>query len=455
MTHPSSSIEGRRKIAVIGGGVSGLSAAWLLSQRHGVVLYDAGRTLGGHSHTVDVEVAGVRTAVDTGFIVYNELTYPNLTALFRHLEVPTLATDMSFAVSLDDAKVEYGGAGLAPFFGRPSNLFRPRFWSMLRDLWRFYHSASADLDRLDDGAMTLGEYLNAEGYGRAFQDDHLLPQAAAIWSASVEAIRDYPAVAFIRFFENHGLLKLVGRPIWRTVQGGSRIYVERLAAPYRDKVRLNAPVTSVRRIETGGAWVTDGRGVTERFDAVVLACHAKEALAMLADPTPRERALLGAFRYTRNTAVLHTDVRLMPRRRPVWSAWNYMGAKGPHGARDLCVTYWMNRLQGLKTPRPLLLTLNPLFAPDPAQVLHTEVYEHPLFDLAALTAQRELWSLQGRADTWFCGAHFGAGFHEDGLKSGLAVAEALGGVKRPWTAPDEPSPIRLSPAPTETESLAA
>lgn len=427
--------DGGKRIAVVGSGISGLSAAWLLSQGHSVALYEAAPRLGGHSFTTDAEVNGARLPVDIGFIVYNELTYPNLSAMFAHLGVETRATDMSFAVSLEGGVVEYGGLGLAPLLARPSNLLRPRFWSMLRDLLRFYREAPADRPFLDD-ETTLGDYLSTRGYGAAFRDDHLLPQAAAIWSMPIEAVCDFPAAAFIRFFENHGLLKLVGRPVWRTVKGGSRAYVERLAAPLGDQVRTGVAVRSVRR-EGGHVWVSDSRGVSERFDAVVIATHAREALAMLHRPTAREQDVLGAFDYTSNLAVLHTDVRLMPRRPSVWSAWNYVGALDGAGRRQLCVTYWMNLLQGLKSSRPLFLTLNPVTPPDPRQVLHSEIFQHPVFDRAALRAQRLLWTLQGQGGVWFCGAHFGAGFHEDGLQSGLAAAEALGGMRRPWTVPDE------------------
>jgi len=441
-----------KRIAVVGAGVAGLSATWLLSQRHRVTLYEAADRLGGHSRTVEVGTGGTRTAVDMGFIVFNELTYPNLTALFGHLGVATRATDMSFAVSLDNGLVEYGGVGLAPLFGRPSNLLRARFWSMLSDLVRFYRGAPADRPGLGDDT-TLGDYLDSRGYGRPFQEEHILPQAAAIWSASLDEIRNYPAAAFIRFFENHGLLKLVGRPVWRTVEGGSRRYVERLVDPARVRVRVSAPVRAVRR-DGRGAWVVDGRGVAEHFDAVVIAAHADQALALLQQPTARERALLGAFGYTRNAAVLHTDVRLMPRRRSVWSAWNYLGERGADGARALCVTYWMNLLQGLTSPKPLLVTLNPVVPPDPTQVLRHEQFEHPVFDARALAAQRELWGLQGEGGVYFCGAHFGAGFHEDAVQAGLAVAEQIGGVRRPWTVPDESGRIVLAP-PASPRAVAA
>lgn len=436
----------RQRIAVIGAGVSGLSAAWLLSQAHEVCLFEQDQRAGGHSHTVDAPgPGGDALPVDMGFIVYNEANYPNLTALFAHLGAPTRLSDMSFAVSLDDGRLEYGGNDLPALFAQWRNLVRPRFWSMLGDLVRFYREAPGHACALDSRMTSLGDYLGEAGYGRAFQDDHLLPQAAAIWSASVGAIRDLPAAAFIRFCENHGLLQILNRPVWRTVSGGSREYVGRLCEAIADnggRLRLGQPVRAVRRTPQG-VWLRTAAGQMERFDQVVIAAHADQGLALLEDVQPDERALLGAFSYTRNLAVLHGDPALMPRRRRAWSAWNYVGRTRPGGERELCVTYWMNRLQGLPADRPLFVTLNPVQAPDPATVLRTEVYEHPLFDAAAMRAQKQLWSLQGRGGVWWCGAWFGAGFHEDGLQAGLAVAEALGGVRRPWCVPRESGRIFL------------
>ncbi len=430
------------KIAVIGSGISGMSAAWLLSQRHEVTVFEAQRRLGGHSHTVEAPGPDGPLPVDMGFIVYNEASYPNLVALFDHLGVATKATDMSFAVSLDKGDLEYGGNDLFALFAQWRNLVRPRFWSMLRDLVRFYREAPAHACALDSRMTSLGDYLSDQGYGRAFQEDHLLPQAAAIWSTSSSNIRDYPAAAFIRFCENHGLLQILNRPVWRTVQGGSRAYVERLTAAYAERVRLGQAVKGVRRT-ANGVFVRTADGESERFDHVVIAAHADEGLALLEDPTPREQALVGAFSYTRNVAVLHSDESLMPRRRRTWSAWNYVGESRDGGDRDLCVTYWMNALQGLPREAPLFVTLNPVRQPDPAKVIRTEVYDHPLFDAPAMIAQKDLWSLQGRQNTWWCGAYFGSGFHEDGLQAGLAVAEALGGLKRPWTVAKESGRIFL------------
>jgi predicted NAD/FAD-binding protein len=432
------------KIAVIGSGVAALSSAWLLSQRHRVTIYEKADRLGGHSNTVTAGVATGVVPVDTGFICFNDATYPNLIALFAHLGVETRATDMSFAVSLDGGRFEYAAPGL---FAQRRNVLRPRFWSMLGEIMRFYREAPIDLGDLTDPNLTLGAYLKREGFSEAFRDDHLLPMAAAIWSSPAHTLMDYPAEAFIRFCGNHGLLKLVGRPLWRTVEGGSRVYVERLAHEI-DDVRLNHGVTGVRRTDQG-VMVHDSEGGVERFDHVVIGAHADQALAMLAEPTAREKEVLGAFRYSRNLTVLHTDAGLMPQRRRAWASWNYIGAD-----EGLCVTYWMNKLQGLPG-QDLFVTLNPPRPPRPDSLLRSELYEHPIFNSAAIQAQKQLWSLQGQGGVWFCGAHFGAGFHEDGLQSGLAVAEQLGGVRRPWSVQNESGRIHLSPAASKVVEQAA
>ncbi|MGU3493460.1 NAD(P)/FAD-dependent oxidoreductase [Xanthobacteraceae bacterium A53D] len=437
------------RIAVIGGGISGLSAAWLLSHRHQVTLYEAETRIGGHSHTVDTPAG----PVDTGFIVYNEATYPNLTALFTHLGVPTKASDMSLGVSLDEGRLEYSGDSLGALYAQPGNLLSIRFWSMLRDLLRFYREAPDHAHALEE--ISLDTYLHARGYGAAFRDDHLYPMAAAIWSTPAADVGAYPAAAFIRFCTNHGLLQLRDRPDWRTVDGGSRAYVERITAPFRDRIRLGSPVRAVRR-HGAGVEVVDGIGMMQAFDHVVIATHADQALAMLADPSADEQRLLGTFQYNTNLAVLHTDERLMPRRRKVWSSWNYLSSTS-EGDRRLSVTYWMNRLQGLPAHAPTFVTLNPLREPRPDSVILSQTYTHPLFNTAAMAAQKQLWSLQGRSNTWYCGAHFGAGFHEDGLQAGLAVAEALGGVRRPWQVPAESGRIFLTPlaAPAPALELAS
>jgi predicted NAD/FAD-binding protein len=421
------------KIAVVGTGIAGLSAAWLLSQRHEVTVFEADDRVGGHSHTVDA--GGV--PIDTGFIVYNEVTYPNLTALFTHLDVPTKASDMSFAVSMDGGKLEYAGTNLAGLFAQRSNLASPRFWSMLCDLVRFYRQAPSGVRDLDPTA-SLNDYLDSAGFGQAFREDHLYPMAAAIWSTPALEIGHYPALSFVRFCENHGLLKFVRRPIWRTVDGGSRAYVERLAAPFRDRIRTNAPVRAIRRVN-GAVEISAGGAEAQWFDHVVIGAHADQALAMLADRSPREAELLSAFAYGDNETVLHWDETLMPSRRRVWASWNYLAQSGRDCAvpRKPCVTYWMNRLQAISHPRPYFVTLSPLHTPAEDKVIWRGLYRHPLFNAATLAAQRQLWSLQGEANTWFCGSYFGSGFHEDAIQAGLAVGENLGGVTRPWSVQGE------------------
>lgn len=429
------------RIAVIGAGVSGLSAAWLLGQAHEVVLFEAAPRLGGHANTVRVAGPGGETSVDTGFIVYNEATYPNFVALMDHLGVATQATEMSFAVSLDGGRLEYSGTSLDGLFAQRGNLVRPRFWSMLQDLTRFYRNASRDAVTGGAAGLSLGDYLAAGRYGEAFRDDHLLPMAAAIWSAPCAEILSYPAAAFLRFHHNHGLLKLTDRPVWRTVTGGSEVYVRKLRAAFSGEARIGAPVRQVRRGPNDV--VLTGEGWSESFDQVVFACHADQTLALLADAGTAETQALGAFRYSRNRAVLHGDAALMPKRRRAWASWNHLGERARPDAA-CAVTYWMNRLQGLPESQPLFVTLNPPETLRAETILHEEVYEHPLFDAAALGAQESLWALQGARRSWFCGAYFGSGFHEDGLQAGLAVAEALGGVRRPWQVRDESGRIPAS-----------
>ncbi|OYX36289.1 MAG: NAD/FAD-binding protein [Caulobacterales bacterium 32-69-10] len=428
------------KIAVVGAGISGLSAAWLLSQHHEVTLYEADGRLGGHSHTVDAPSPGGTTAVDTGFIVYNEPCYPNLTALLAHLGVATKPAPMSFAVSMDDGALEYSSAGLAGLFAQKRNLVSPRFGAMLRDLLRFQRTAPGDLADLEGSLISLEDYLLQRGYGPAFRDEHLLPQAAAIWSCSMDKMAGYPAASFIRFYMNHRLLKLDVRPTWRTVEGGSRAYVTALMAQFRGRVELGRPIVGVVR-SADGPGVRTADGMLASYDHVVLATHADQALRLLEAPDAQERRLLGAVRYGRNRVVLHRDERLMPRRRAAWAAWNHLGHRGEGGEGG--VTYWMNRLQGLPGP-DLFVSLNPSVEPRAQTIIREDDYEHPIFDAAAIAAQRELWSLQGERDTWFCGAWFGWGFHEDGLQAGLAVAEQLGGVKRPWTVANESGRIAVS-----------
>lgn len=434
----SPSQPARRRIAVIGSGVSGLSAAWLLSQSHDVVLYEADDRLGGHANTIDVPGTG---PVDTGFIVYNNKNYPNFQAMIAHLGVENIKSEMSFSASLDQGNFEYCGEGLTGMLAQPSNAFRRRFWDLFRDLLRFYRESPSVLNQPEMHGLTLDEYLRAQNYSASFVEDHLLPMAAAIWSSTAEDIRSYPLLAFVRFFESHGLLQLWERPKWRTVKGGSRSYVNALRSRFQGEVRLSSPIARIMR-DMAGATVVTREGHSDRFDSVLIATHADQALAMLDTPSADETRLLGAFSYTKNTAVVHADRKFMPRRRRVWCCWNYMSMDHLGGDQQLCVSYWMNRLQSLKG-RDLFVTLNPPV--DPQQEITRFEYTHPLFDTAAIEAQDNLWRLQGQNNTWYAGAHFGRGFHEDGLQSGLAAAEAMGSLPRPWSVPNPSGRITLAP----------
>ena len=413
------------KIAVIGAGVSGLGAAWLLSRKHDVVVYEREARFGGHSCTVET---GNRP-VDVGFIVFNERNYPNLVALFDHLGVPTEESDMSFAVSLDNGCYEYASS-YAAFLAQPRNAVRPSFLRMTRDILRFNRLAPRLLTQCEDLDFTLGDFVADAGLSDAFRDRYLIPMASCIWSTPLGRMLDYPAQTFARFFANHGLLTVGPQLRWRTVSGGSRSYVERIVAPLRARARLASPARQVKR-HADGVSVRDASGHWDRFDRVVLACHADQALGLLADPSMEEGTLLGSFAYSTNDVWLHADTTLMPRRRKVWSSWNYVAESAASGTPS--VTYWMNRLQNLPGD-PLFVSVNP--GRTPAQAYARFSFEHPMYDASAIRAQRELHRLQGVRHTYFCGSYCGYGFHEDALSAGLDVAEQLG-VQRPWRRPAE------------------
>ena len=428
-------------IAVVGSGISGLAAAWLLRNRYRVTLFEGGDRAGGHTNTIDVDVEGQRFPVDTGFLVFNERTYPNLIALFDLIGVPSVTSDMSFSVCIEQPRLEWAGTSVASLFAQKRNLLRPRFWGMLADIARFNREAPGFVDPDPAHPMDLGTFLERGGYGQAFRDWYLLPMAAAIWSCPVEAMRAFPVASFIRFFVNHGLLQVTRRPRWMTVTGGGRAYVRRLCADLGD-VRLSTPVSEVRRLQDGVELTAGGR--TERFDQVVFACHSDQALAALADPSAAEAGLLGAVRYQPNVAWLHTDTSFLPRSPLAWAAWNYAGSGDGDRARgeatpvasadagaSVSVTYLINRLQPLPTATPVMVTLNPHRPVDDARVIRRIEYAHPMLDAPALAAQQQLPSIQGANRTWYCGAWTGYGFHEDGLKSALVVAAGLG-VQAPW-----------------------
>lgn len=433
--------RGNKSIAVIGSGIAGLSAAWLLSQRHIVTVFEKQGRIGGHSNTVDAPGADGPQPVDTGFIVYNAVNYPNLVALFDHLGVATDPSDMSFAVSLDSGTMEYGSRDLNAVFGQRRNALSPGFWRMIGDIRRFYAEAPKILAQSETYRdASLGDYLVQNRYGKPFVEDFILPMGAAIWSTRADEMRDHPVETFVRFFVSHGLLQFGDRIPWRTVQGGSREYVRRLTAGLSGQLRVDTGAETIIR-HADGVTVIDNAGQKSHFDAVVIAAHADEALSMLQDADDLERRLLGAFRYTDNHALLHSDRSLMPRRRRVWSSWNYMGV----AERGVSVTYWMNSLQSIDPGTPLFVSVNPKAEPRPESVIQEFNYTHPFFDLVALNAQENLWQLQGRRNTWFCGSYFGYGFHEDALQSALAAAEDAGGVRRPWTVAEESGRIHLSP----------
>jgi uncharacterized protein len=441
------------RIAIIGAGVSGLACAWLLARRHDVVLYEAAHRPGGHANTLTVPWRGVELPVDTGFMVYNERNYPNLTRLFEHLGVASRPSDMSFGVSIDDGRLEYAGSSLWTLFAQKRNLLRPGFHRMWCDILRFNGDATRFLDGGRPDVPTLGEFLDARGYGEGFCRHYLLPMAAAIWSATVDGMRAFPARSLLRFFANHGLLQLSDRPQWRTVVGGARTYVDRLGASLAQGLRLDRPAVAIRR-QAEGVEVVDGRGGRQRFDQVVLACHADRALAMIEAPSAAERRVLGAFRFQDNRAVLHRDPALMPKRRSVWSSWNYLARNGA-GGDGVSVTYWLNRLQGLEPACLLLESLNPLVEPAPETVIAELDYRHPQYDAQAVAAQARRSEIQGRQGLWFAGAYWGYGFHEDGLRSGLDVAAALGCAPPWWEPVAEVTPIRRSTPRTMPERAAA
>jgi predicted NAD/FAD-binding protein len=431
-----------RRIAVVGAGVAGLSAAWLLSRQHEVVLYEKNSWLGGHANTVDVPCPEGTIPVDTGFIVFNPANYPNLVAMLDHLGVASRDADMSLGVSVGGGRLEYSSR---PFglFGQPSNLASPRFWRMISEITAFYKVARG-LDHDSVADTSLGDFLARGGYSRALVEEHVLPMCAAIWSTTASQIRDYPMRSFLRFFSSHGLLQVMGRPQWRTVAGGSRSYVEALRRQMGERVQVRGAARRITRT-AGLVTVQDRHGDIDTFTDVVIAAHADEAVRLLGDPSDDERAILGAFEYTPNLAVLHDDRTLMPKRRSVWASWNYIEGQGEDA--PLCVSYWMNRLQSLRTRRQLFVTLNPAHAPRPGSVIRAIEYTHPLFNASALAAQDELWRLQGARNTWFCGSYFGYGFHEDALQSGLAVAESLG-APAPWAA----QPTRIATRPLTLEA---
>ena len=419
----------KQRIAVVGAGISGLATAWLLSLRYDVTVFEAGAYLGGHTNTVDVTLDGKTHPVDTGFLVFNEKTYPNLMAMLALLGVESVETQMSFAVSLENPRLEWAGSNLATLFGQKRNLLSRPFWRMLSDTLRFNRESSAWLATHPDNRRSLRDFLVEGRYSNSFSDWYLLPMAAAIWSCPTEQMLDMPLATFIRFCQNHGLLQVFDRPMWRTIKGGGREYVKKIAAQL-DDVRLSCPVHAVTQ-NAEGLRVTYAGG-SELFDQVVMACHSDQALSILGvTASDGQRKILSAIRFQPNRAVLHTDPTLLPRERKLWSAWNYFAGQGAPGDQPVGVSYLINKLQPLPFETPVVVTLNPAREPDPATVIAEFDYAHPIFDGPAIAAQQQLAEVQGEHGLWLAGAWGRYGFHEDGLKSALCVANGLG-VKAPW-----------------------
>jgi predicted NAD/FAD-binding protein len=412
------------RIAVIGSGIAGLASAWLLSREHDVTLFEAGDHFGGHTHTHNIEVSGRRYALDSGFIVYNPQHYPLLTALFAELGVASQPTTMSFSVRNEASGLEYNAASLDSLFCQRRNLLSARFLGMLRDLRRFYREAPALLDTPGDGP-TLGSYLAEHGYGDAFRDEHLLPMASALWSSPATQILAFPARYLVQFMTHHQMLQISGRPQWRVVCGGSSSYVKALRTRWKARERIACAVSAIRRDATG-VQLRSAAG-SEHFDHAVLACHADQALALLSDADERERSILGAMRYQANETVLHTDTSLLPTQRKAWAAWN---AWIPRAANTACtVSYCLNLLQGIVSPDTFVVTLNRTDAIDPHKVLRRMHYTHPVYTHAAVAAQSRKAEIQGHRRVWFAGAYWGWGFHEDGMRSAVDVATALGAYR--------------------------
>lgn len=409
------------KIAIVGSGVSGLVAAHLLAPRHDVVLFEADDRIGGHVHTVDVaDPGGTSTAVDTGFIVFNRKTYPSFVRLLERLGVDAQESDMSFGVRSEARDLEYSGSGLLGLYAQPANAVSPRFQRMVADVFRFFREARALLD--EGPEVELLPWLEARGYSRAFIEDHLLPMVGAVWSSSREGVKRFPARFLARFFDNHGFLQLDDRPTWLTVKGGSRTYVRAILDGLRGEVRTSCPVRSLRR-EPRAVILRPAVGEAERFDHVILACHADQALRLLEDPSPTETALLSAFPYRPNDVLLHADAAVMPRRKRAWASWNYhLDDAGSPGAS---VTYWMNRLQRLPGPRQYFVTLNRSAAVRPDRILRRLDYAHPVFPAAGVAAQARHPELLGHRRTSYCGAYWRNGFHEDGVVSALAAVRGF------------------------------
>lgn len=413
------------RIAIIGTGISGLGAAYLLQHEHELVVYEKNAYVGGHSRTIDVPVEHGVLPVDTGFIVFNDWNYPHLFGLFDHLKVPYQKSDMSFGVSINQGWLEYSSGGL---FAQRSNLIRPQYWRMLFDVFKFNKQALAYIDR--DPSISLGDCLEKLNMGTWFKRYYILAMGAAIWSCPVETIMQFPAQTFLRFFKNHGLLSINHRPQWYTVTGGSREYKSRLIQSFEAQIRLNNGAVSVVH-QDDEIQVTDQHGDTQAFDHVIFACHADEALQMMAQPSADEADILSHFKYQSNQIIVHSDVSFMPQHQQCWASWVYLSEQQEDKSNGVSLSYWMNNLQSLDTKIPIIITLNPARRPKEALIIDEHHFTHPIFDYHAIVSQSKIQRIQGKRNFWFCGAYQRYGFHEDGLLSAVNVVKALGG-SIPW-----------------------
>lgn len=415
----------KQNIAIIGSGIAALTTGYLLSKKHNVTLFEANDYLGGHTHTRNVELGGKTYPVNTGFIVFNDWTYPNFIELMEQLEVKSEASDMSFSVRCENTGLEYNGTSLNSLFAQRGNILKPRFLRMISDIIRFNkQTVEALKSETVTDEQTLGDFVRNNGYSEGFVNYYIVPMGAAIWSASVEVMMEFPLKFFLRFFNNHGMLSVDDRPQWRVISGGSRSYIEPITRPYKDNIKLNTPIVAVSRDENG-VELTDHTGEKYQFDQVVFGCHSDQALQMLDTPTDAESEVLGALPYQMNQVVLHTDERLMPKKKLAWAAWNY---HIPQRANDCAmVTYNMNILQNFHdAPETLMVTLNRSQEIDPAKIIDSYQYSHPVFSLDGIKAQQRHSEISGHNRTHYCGAYWFNGFHEDGVNSGLRVAEAFG-----------------------------
>jgi len=417
------------RIAIVGTGISGLGAAYLLNPHHDITVYEKAARIGGHTRTVTVSYNGTKIPVDTGFIVFNRRNYPNLTGLFHYLDVPTHESDMTFAATIGEGWLEWGAKNVNAIFGQRRNLLRPGFFRLLRDVIRFNGHALNTVEK--HPRISLGELIELLNLGDWFRRYYLLPMAGAIWSCPPQQMLDFPAMSFVRFFENHGLLSVSGQPQWYTVTGGSQEYVRRLTQSFTSRIRTGCGVAEVAR-NSDGIEIRDDQGGVERYDHAILGCHADESLSILKDARSEERALLGAFRYQPNRAILHKDPSVMPKRNACWASWVYK-ADVSTSELKISVSYWMNKLQGIDARFPLFVTLNPTQKIAPEHVFDEHIFYHPVFDAAAMAAQHGLSEIQGHQNTWYCGAYLRHGFHEDGLLSAVEIAKQFG-IDAPWAA---------------------